>query len=107
MTDELRTAAIEAAHREAHAAGARELRRYATEAGVDIMKAGIAAELVVEAVWPLIVAGTASQIADAIEAEANRKPKGIREHLARDSFLTSREWLSYAASIARRVGETS
>lgn len=61
--------AIEA-HSEAHHAAARELRRYAVEAGVDIMKAGIAAELAVEAAWPIVEREAYTRAAEAIEARA-------------------------------------
>jgi hypothetical protein len=56
------------------------------------------AEEVVDAVLPLLVAGTASRIADAIEAERDKPQK---------SPSSRQIALSHAAAIARRVGETS
>jgi hypothetical protein len=96
MSDELRTAAIEAAVRSWNRASPESSRERVVQ---DI----------VDAVLPLLVAGTANQIADAIEAEANREPKGIREHLslAGGNWFARALWLLHAARIARRVGESN
>jgi hypothetical protein len=87
MSDELRTAAIEATE----TAISQVWAKYGSFAQM--------AEEVVDAVLPLLVAGTASRIADEIEAE-----------LGEVNFWTPQPWkeaMTEAAAIARRVGETS
>jgi hypothetical protein len=97
-TDELRTAAIEAARRELHdwicdsyCCG---------EACFQVVSVAI-----IDAVLPLLVAGTASRIADAIEAESLTVPGRTS---GRSPYATGAvHAYDNAAAIARRVGETS
>jgi hypothetical protein len=92
MSDELRTAAIEATE----TAISQVWAKYGSFAQM--------AEEVVDAVLPLLVAGTASRIADAIEATSYVLDGGFGGEMY---VRGQRKGLDEAAGIARRVGETS